>query len=144
MNPLVTPKRLIMAGVVAGSLVSGVALGATTLAPTLASAASPSPSAPSAPAASPPAMPAHGSPEHEQAEIAVTGDSAAKARAAAVKALGGGTAGAVTTDFTKSGYEVTVTRADGTQTEVHLDGSFNVMQGRGGHGGPPANPPANG
>jgi hypothetical protein len=40
----------------------------------------------------------------------------------------------VTTDFTGTGYEVTVTKADGTQVEVHLDSSFKVMQGGGPHG----------
>ena len=127
-----SPKRLVMAGVVAGSLLVGVAAGAAaTLASTAAIAASPSPSpsSTSGSAATAPAMPPHGSAAHESAEVPVTGANAAKAQAAAVKALGGGTAGAVTTDFTKTGYEVTVTRADGTTTEVHLDSSFNVMQG---------------
>jgi hypothetical protein len=86
--------------------------------------------------------PPHGSAAHEDAETAVTGDAAAKVRAAAVKSVGSGTAGAVTTDYTKSGYETTVTKANGENVEVHLDGSFNVMQGPGGHGGPP--PPAAG
>ena len=83
------------------------------------------------------AMPAHGTAAHEDAETTVTGADAAKAQAAAVKSVGGGTAGAVTTDYTHSGYEVTVTKTDGTSVEVHLDSSFNVMQGPGGHGGPP-------
>jgi hypothetical protein len=74
-----------------------------------------------------PAMPAHGSAAHEDAETAVTGSAATQAQAAAVKYVGSGTAGAVTTDYTKNGYEVTVTKADGTQVEVHLDSSFNVM-----------------
>ena len=64
----------------------------------------------------------------------MTGDAAAQAQAAAVKSVGSGTAGAVTTDFTGNGYEVTVTKSDGTQVEVHLDNSFNVMQGGGHHG----------
>ena len=34
----------------------------------------------------------------------------------------------MTTDFTGDGYEVTVTKWDGSSTEVHLDSSFNVMQ----------------
>jgi hypothetical protein len=57
-----------------------------------------------------------------------------------VRYVGSGTAGSVTTDYTKSGYEVTVTKSDGTQVEVHLDGSFNVMQGGPGPetGGQPA------
>jgi hypothetical protein len=81
-------------------------------------------------------MPAHGTAAHEDAEKAVTGAAATKAQAAAVKAVGGGTAGAVTTDFTGNGYEVTVTKSDGSKVEVHLDNSFNVMQGPGGHAGP--------
>ena len=46
-----------------------------------------------------------------------------------MKAAGGGTAGQVTTDFDGRGYEVTVTKSDGTHVEVHLDSSFNVVQG---------------
>ncbi|HEX3456229.1 MAG TPA: hypothetical protein VHS03_16540, partial [Gaiellaceae bacterium] len=68
---------------------------------------------------------------------AVTGSAATKAQAAAVKAVGSGTAGAVTTDYSQAGYEVTVTKSDGSTAEVHLDSSFTVMQGPGGHGGPP-------
>jgi hypothetical protein len=61
----------------------------------------------------------------------VTGDAATKAQAAAVKALGSGT----TTDFNGNGYEETVTKSDGSTVAVHLDNSFNVMQGPGGPGG---------
>jgi hypothetical protein len=82
-----------------------------------------------------PAFPAHGAAAHEDAEKAVTGSDAAKAQAAAVKAVGSGTAGAVTTDFTGAGYEVTVTMSDGSTVEIHLDSSFNAMQG------PPAGRP---
>ena len=80
-------------------------------------------------------MPPHGSAAHENAEKPVTGAAAAQAQAAAVKAAGGGTAGAVTTDFTGSGYEVTVTKSDGSQVEIHLDNSFNPVQGHGGETG---------
>jgi hypothetical protein len=49
----------------------------------------------------------------------------------------------VTTDYTKSGHEVTVTKSDGTQVEVHLDSSFTVVQGGPSHlGGPVAGQPA--
>ncbi len=85
-------------------------------------------------------MPRPGTAAHEQAEKAVTGDAATKAEAAAVQAAGGGTAGAVTTDYGGKGYEVTVTKSDGSTVEIHLDGSFNVVQGHGrcgGGGGPP-------
>lgn len=81
-----------------------------------------------------PTFPAHGSAAHEDAEKPVTGASATKAQAAAVQALGGGTAGAVTTDFHGTGYEVTVTKADGSTVEVHLDSSFTVVQGPPGRG----------
>ncbi len=80
------------------------------------------------------AFPAHGSAAHEDAEKAVTGTDATKAQAAAVKAAGGGTAGEVTTDFTGGGYEVTVTKTDGTTVEFHLDRSFAVEQWHGGFG----------
>ena len=82
--------------------------------------------------------PAHGTAAHEGAEKPVTGDAAAKAQAAAVKSVGSGTAGAVTTDMTGTGFETTVTKSDGTKVEVHLDSSYSVMQGPGGHGGAPA------
>lgn len=82
-------------------------------------------------------MPAPGTAAHEDAENAVTGTAATKAQAAAVKAAGGGTAGDVTTDYFGSGYEVTVTKADRSTVEIHLDSSFNVMGGPGGRHGPP-------
>ena len=85
----------------------------------------------------PPAFsgPAHGTAAHEDAEKPVTGDAAAKAQAAAVKIVGSGTAGDVTTDLPGTGYEVTVTKSDGSTVEVHLDSSFTVMQGPGGYPG---------
>lgn len=82
-----------------------------------------------------PAFPPHGGAAHEDAEKPVTGSAATTAQAAAVSSLGGGTAGAVTTDFAGSGYEVTVTKPDGSAVEVRLDSSFTVMQGHG-PGGP--------
>ncbi len=70
-----------------------------------------------------------------------TAASATKAKAAAVEAAGGGTAGDVTTDYFGNGYEVTVTKSDGSTVEYHLDSSFNVMahptSGPGGWGGAP-------
>ena len=41
----------------------------------------------------------------------------------------------MTNDMRGTGFEDTVTKSDGSKVEVHLDSSFNVMQG---HGGPPA------
>ena len=85
-----------------------------------------------------------GTKAHEDAEKAVTGEAADRAKAAATKAVPG-TPGAVTTDFFGRDYEVEVTGSDGTKVTVHLDSSFRVMAGPGpgrpGHGfrgGPPA------
>jgi hypothetical protein len=83
-------------------------------------------------------MPEHGTASHENAEKAVTGAAAVKAQAAAVKAVGSGTAGAVTSDFTGNGYETTVTKADGSTVEIHLDSSFTAVHGGGGPGDAPA------
>jgi hypothetical protein len=73
-----------------------------------------------------PTFPAHGSAAHENAEKAVMGSAASQAQAAAVKSVGSGTAGAVTSNFQGDGYEVTVTKSDGSSAEVHLDSSFAV------------------
>lgn len=136
------PRLLVSAGLITVGLAGGAVLGTTLTASAATSPTSTTSSSGSASMPTPPqgSMPAPGSAAHEDAETPVTGADAAKAQAAAVKYVGSGTAGAVTTDFTKSGYEVTVTKADGTKVEVHLDSSFQVMQGgpggRGGHFGP--------
>jgi hypothetical protein len=68
---------------------------------------------------------APGTRAHENAEKAITGASASKAQAAAVASVGG-TAGAVTGDFTGNGYEVAVTKSDGSHLTVRLDSAFKV------------------
>jgi nicotinic acid phosphoribosyltransferase len=140
-----------MTAAIAGSLLAGGAVGATVFgaassgaATTTSTTTSSAPETSGASGAPHFNGPPHGTAAHEDAEKAVTGAAAEKAQAAAVKSLGGGTAGAVTTDYTGSGYEMTVTKSDGTKVEVHLDSSFNVMQGHGGPGGggPGGAPPA--
>ena len=125
-------KKMLAAAVVVASLsIGGAAIAgaatSTSTTTTTSSATAPQPS-----------MPAHGTAAHEDAEKAVTGDAATKAQAAAVKDVGSGTAGAVTTDFSGNGYEVTVTKSDGSTVEIHLDSSFTVMQMPHGPGGPSA------
>ncbi len=127
MNPL---RKVAAGGAIVAAAVAGGALGANLLGTANAQTSTTTPS--SAAPQQQPSLPAHGTPEHEALEKPVTGDAATKAQDAAVKSVGGGTAGAVTTDARGDGYEVTVTKPDGTQTEVHLDSSYNVMQ----HGGP--------
>jgi nicotinic acid phosphoribosyltransferase len=126
--------KKVMAGVAAlaalalgGSALAGAATSSTTATTT------PSTSTTQAPMAF--NGPAHGTAAHEDAEKAVTGTSAAKAQAAAVKSVGSGTAGPVTTDITGKGFETTVTKSDGSKVEVHLDSSYNASQGFGGSGG---------
>ena len=63
-------------------------------------------------------------------EEQVTGPEADKAKSAAIAAVGGGTLTEVERDdgYGSSGvYEVEVTRDDGSQVEVHLDGDYNVV-----------------
>ncbi|WP_193220301.1 PepSY domain-containing protein, partial [Mycobacterium tuberculosis] len=52
-----------------------------------------------------------------------------RARAAAVQAVPGGTAGEVETETGEgaAAYGVLVTRPDGTRVEVHLDRDFRVL-----------------
>lgn len=130
---------LITAGLAGGAII-GTTLTASASTPTTTSSSAGSSSGSSSSSSSStrtaPAMPAHGSAAHEDAETPVTGSAASRAQAAAVKYVGSGTAGAVTTDYTKNGYEVTVTKSNGSQVEVHLDSSFSVMQGGFGPGGP--------
>jgi hypothetical protein len=97
----------------------------------------------SATTTTPQSMPAHGTKAHEDAEKPVTGSAATQAQAAAVKSVGSGTAGDVTTDYFGTGYEVTVTKSDGSTVDVHLDSSFAVQtrpSGPGGPGGPGGHP----
>lgn len=132
--------KKLLAGVVA---LAALAVGGAAIADAASSngsSTSTSASTTTAPAQTPPAaMSAHGSAAHEDAEKPVTGTAAAKAQAAAVKIVGSGTAGAVTTDFQGSGYEVTVTKSDGSTVEIHLDSSLDELQPHGGFrpGGPP-------
>jgi uncharacterized membrane protein YkoI len=68
---------------------------------------------------------ANGTDSEEQ----VTGPEADKAKSAAMAAVGGGTLTEVERDDGDGTgvYEVEVTRDDGSQLEVHLDGDYNVV-----------------
>jgi hypothetical protein len=60
-------------------------------------------------------------------EQALTGDTAAKVKAAALKKVAGGTVERVETDVDHgSPYEAHVTKSDGTQVEVLVNKSFEV------------------
>ncbi len=126
-------RSMVMTGAaVAAAAVGGGAIANAATSSSMTSAAS---SSSGAPAIAPSNFPAHGTAAHEDTEKPVTGAAADKAKAAAVKSLGGGTATGVTFDYTGGGYEVDVAK-NGTTTEVHLDRSFNVQAGGHGPGAP--------
>ena len=60
-------------------------------------------------------------------ETQLTGTDASKARAAALKAVPGGTVYRVETDAGDAAYEVHMTKADGTLVTVKLDKSFSLV-----------------
>ena len=62
-------------------------------------------------------------------EEQLTGPDAQKAKSAAIAAVGGGTVTEVERDDgnVTGVFEVEVTRDDGTQVEVHLDGDYKVV-----------------
>ena len=134
-------SKLVTGAAVGAAAVGGAAIASAATSSSGSSSTSTSPAA----AQRPPAFrgPAHGTAAHEDAEKPVTGAAAGKAQAAAVKFVGGGTAGPVTTDLPGTGYETTVTKSDGSKVEVHLDSSLNAFQGggpRGPGGGRPGAP----
>jgi hypothetical protein len=127
---------LVAAGAITGGVLAGtIGANAATTTAAATSSSTPSSSSGSATGEAPADRPEHGSAAHESNEKAVTGANATKAQAAAVKVAGSGTAGAVTADMTGSGYEVTVTKSDGSTQEVHLNSAFAVASHLGGHGG---------
>jgi hypothetical protein len=75
-----------------------------------------------------PSVRAHGRSGDEAAfDKTIAGAGAAIARVAAVGAVGGGTAGRVTTDRDETGYDVIVSGSSGGTTVVHLDSSFRAF-----------------
>jgi uncharacterized membrane protein YkoI len=76
----------------------------------------------------------HGPGHGGMGETALTGTTAAKVKAAALKAVPGGTVLRVETDSDGSPYEAHVRKADGTEVVVKVDKSFNVTGIEEGHG----------
>ena len=60
-------------------------------------------------------------------ETPITGPALASASAAALRHTGGGRVTGTETGDEEGYYEVEVTRADGSQVDVHLDKDFNVL-----------------
>jgi hypothetical protein len=69
-----------------------------------------------------------------EGETELTGTNAATARAAALKAVPGGTVDRLETDADGAVYEAHMTKADGTRVTVKLDKDFKVTATEEGHG----------
>jgi hypothetical protein len=77
-------------------------------------------------------------------EALLTGDTAAKAKAAAEAAVPGGTVQRVENDAEGATYEAHVTKSDGTRVTVKMDASFKVTGTETGMGNMPAHDSASG
>ena len=135
---------------------AGAATGATGSSATDSSSAStaataPAATAPGAPAAGAPAAGANGSApdpstmKNGPGETVLTGDTAAKVEAAALKAVPGATVIRVETDSSGSAYEAHLKKSDGSTTTVLFDKDFNVASTIDGFGaGPKGQAPPSG
>jgi hypothetical protein len=137
---LVGAVSLLLAGGIAGG-----ALAATSSASAADSTASTLAAPLAAPAATGPGQPADTATPVRAGEKALTGTDLATAKAAALKAVPGGTVFRVETDADGATYEAHMTKADGTHVTVKFDKSFGVTaiqtgMGAGGPGGPGGGP----
>jgi hypothetical protein len=139
-------KRLLgAAGLLLAGGIAGGALAATSSASAADSTASNVAAPVTAPAAAAPGRPADTATPVRAGEKALTGTDLATAKAAALKAVPGGTVYRVETDADGATYEAHMTKADGTHVTVKFDKSFGVtaIQNGMGTGGPgPADGPA--
>ena len=65
--------------------------------------------------------------DDDDTDKAITGQALERASAAALEHTGGGKVTETETGDEEGAYEVEVTRADGSQVDVHLDKDFNVL-----------------
>jgi hypothetical protein len=128
-----TPRKGVLAASVLGAIAAGGLFGATVLTPAIGGAAtstttaSSSTSQSSGPSAAPAFDPTKGGhTANGITEALLTGDTAAKVKAAASAAVPGGTIQRVENDAEGSPYEAHVTKADGSHVTVKVDASFKV------------------
>ena len=137
----VSRRKRRLAGAVGLLLMGGIAGGALAVTGSASAASTPTP-ATSSPAAAPgPRAPADAATSVRAGEKAQTGTDLATLKAAALKAVPGGTVYRVETDADGARYEAHTTKADGTQVTVKFDKNFKVTavqagMGAGGPGGP--------
>jgi uncharacterized membrane protein YkoI len=65
--------------------------------------------------------------DDDKTDKAITGQALDRAKAAALDHTGGGNVTETEVGDEEGAYEVEVTRADGSQVDVHLDKGFNVL-----------------
>jgi hypothetical protein len=140
-RPFASPRRRRI-GLTAGLLGAGVAAGAL-LATALGASAESTSGAPSAAStsATPSRPPSdhHGSAPARDDEKSVSASVAATLKAAALKAVPGGTVYRVETDAGDAAYEAHMTKSDGTEVTVKFDQNLNVTKVESGMGsGDPA------
>ena len=70
---------------------------------------------------------AAGGGDDDKSETPIAGQALDRASAAALDHTGGGKVTATEAGDEEGAYEVEVTRADGSQVDVHLDKGFNVL-----------------
>jgi hypothetical protein len=122
--------------IVTAALAAGVAVGAAGVASAASGGSSSSGGTPAGLAANGP----HQSPaaiSHGPGETLLTGATAAKVRAAALKAVPGATVARVETDSGSAAYEAHLRKADGSFVTVKLNRAFAVTATQSGFGGPP-------
>jgi len=107
-----------------GALLAAFALGGAAIAGAASGGGGSSPSSPSAAAPRAPG----GLPPQRSDETPLTGDTAAKVRAAALARVSGGTVDRIETDADgHAAYEAHMTRSDGSRVTVYVDKSFDVV-----------------
>jgi uncharacterized membrane protein YkoI len=78
---------------------------------------------------------AAGGGDDDATDKAISGQALDRASAAALAETGGGKVTETEVGDEEGAYEVEVTRADGSQVDVHLDKDFNVLSSVGDHDG---------
>jgi hypothetical protein len=124
-------RQAVIGAALAGTALTGGALGATLLngtanaqTATTDTATADSPAAATAPPARDPNQGGHMA--NGVTETLLTGDTAAKVKAAALAAVPGGTVERVENDAEGSPYEAHMVKADGSHVTVKVDSAFNV------------------
>jgi hypothetical protein len=116
---------LVGAGLAAGAIIAG-AIGANAATSSTSTAAGTSTSAPSAPSNGRPPADRHGSKPVRSDEKSVDAALAAKLKAAALRAVPGGTVYRVETDSGNATYEAHMTKSNGSEVTVKFDKNLKV------------------